>query len=82
MLPSQRALERISRRLGGPRVLALPLLRGLAVLAGLVWVLLAPSEHAGWRPVDGILRLKTTERKGRGAPSIETYEGSVGVLLT
>jgi PAS domain S-box-containing protein len=44
-------LDRVARRIGGPRVLALPLLRWLAVMAGLVWILLAPPAHAGWRPV-------------------------------
>ena len=47
-------LERVSRRLGGPRVLALPLLRALAVLAAFVWILLAPPEYRdGWHPVHG-----------------------------
>ena len=32
-------------------MLALPLLRWLAVLAGLVWILLEPPEYRGWRPV-------------------------------
>jgi PAS domain S-box-containing protein len=48
-------LDRVARRVGGPRVLALPLLRWLAVMAGLVWILLAPHEHAGWRPVHGAM---------------------------
>jgi PAS domain S-box-containing protein len=37
-------ITRFSRRLGGPRVLALPLLRALALLSGWTWILLAPSE--------------------------------------
>jgi len=37
--------------MGGSRVLALPLLRLLAVLAGLVWVLLAPEAHRRWAGV-------------------------------
>ncbi len=41
-------LDRTARRIGGHRVLALPLLRTLAVLAGAVWVVLAPRETAGW----------------------------------
>jgi PAS domain S-box-containing protein len=44
-------LDRVASRVGGPRVLALPLLRWLAVLAGLLWILLAPREYVGWRPV-------------------------------
>jgi len=48
-------LDRVARRIGGPRVLALPLLRWLAVMAGLVWILLAPSAHEGWRPVRGAM---------------------------
>ena len=48
-------MERIARRFGGPRVLALPLLRLLAIVAGLVWVLLAPEAHHGWAAVHTIL---------------------------
>lgn len=48
-------LERFARRIGGTRTLALPLLRALAVLAGAVWVLLAPSGYRGWGPVHTIL---------------------------
>ena len=45
-------IDKAVHRIGGPRVLALPLLRWLAVMAGLVWILLAPPpEYAGWRPV-------------------------------
>ena len=36
-------------------MLALPLLRWLAVLAGLIWILLAPPEYAGWHAVHGAL---------------------------
>jgi PAS domain S-box-containing protein len=43
-------VERIARRLGGPRILALPLLRLLAILAGLAWVLLAASEPLARSP--------------------------------
>lgn len=39
-------LDPLARRLGGTRVLALPLLRILAVLAGFVWVAMAPSFAA------------------------------------
>jgi len=44
-------IDKVARRLGGPRVLALPLLRWLAVMAGLVWILLAPPEYSGWHAV-------------------------------
>ncbi len=44
-------LEWLARRVGGTRTLALPLLRTLAVLAGVVWVLLAPAGYRGWSPV-------------------------------
>ena len=52
-------LERVARRIGGPRVLALPLLRTLAVLAGFVRVVLAPAETPARRglqvlPVDSL----------------------------
>jgi PAS domain S-box-containing protein len=40
--------EQVARHLGGPRVLALPLLRTLAVLAGFVWLLLTPGTSVGW----------------------------------
>jgi len=43
-------LDRVARRIGGPRVLAFPVLRSLAVMAGLIWILLAPAEPSGWRP--------------------------------
>ena len=36
-------------------MLALPLLRTLAVLAGFVWVLLAPADVRGWGPVQRVL---------------------------
>ncbi len=41
-------LEQLARRIGGSRVLALPLLRALAVLASFVWLLLTPAASAGW----------------------------------
>jgi two-component system NtrC family sensor kinase len=41
-------LQRLSRRLGGPRLLALPFLRGLAVIAGFVWLALTPTDFVGW----------------------------------
>jgi PAS domain S-box-containing protein len=45
-------LERIARRAGGTRVLALPLIRVLAVISGYVWVALKPEAYAGWDAVD------------------------------
>jgi hypothetical protein len=44
-------VDRAARRIGGPRMLALPLLRWLAVMAGLVWILLALPAHEGWHAV-------------------------------
>jgi PAS domain S-box-containing protein len=41
-------LERLAHRLGGPRVMALPLLRALAVVAGLTWVGVAPRSLPTW----------------------------------
>ncbi|HXJ79530.1 MAG TPA: ATP-binding protein [Candidatus Methylomirabilis sp.] len=55
MARAQLWLEKAAQRIGGPRVLALPLLRALAVLAGFVWVLLAPSESRGWEPAQSVL---------------------------
>ncbi|MBI4563054.1 MAG: PAS domain-containing protein [Candidatus Rokubacteria bacterium] len=37
-------IRRIARHLGGVRFLALPFLRALAIIAGVVWVALAPAE--------------------------------------
>jgi PAS domain S-box-containing protein len=45
-------LEQFSRRIGGTRVLALPLIRVLAVASGYIWVLLAPGEYRGWTRLD------------------------------
>ena len=44
-------IDHLARRIGGPRMLALPLLRWLAVLAGFAWILLAPPEYTGWYAV-------------------------------
>ncbi len=41
-------LQQLSRRIGGPRFLALPFLRGLAVVAGFVWLALTPTDFVGW----------------------------------
>ena len=38
--------NRIAAHLGGVRFLALPLLRALAIIAGVVWVALAPAGFA------------------------------------
>jgi PAS domain S-box-containing protein len=38
-------VDRLAHRLGGARMLALPLLRTLAVVAALVWLALAPPEY-------------------------------------
>jgi PAS domain S-box-containing protein len=45
-------LERFARRVGGTRVLALPMIRVLAVASGYVWILLAPEEYRGWTALD------------------------------
>jgi PAS domain S-box-containing protein len=44
----QRAVERVAQHVGGTRVLALPLLRALAVVGGATWVALAPPDMPGW----------------------------------
>lgn len=41
-------LQRLSRRVGGPRFLALPFLRGLAIVAAAVWLALTPTDFVGW----------------------------------
>jgi PAS domain S-box-containing protein len=41
----------LAHRVGGPRVLALPMLRFLAILSGWVWILLTPRA-AGWDLLD------------------------------
>jgi PAS domain S-box-containing protein len=48
-------LERLARHVGGTRTLALPLLRTLAVLAGVAWVLLSPAGSSGWGRVHSVL---------------------------
>jgi C4-dicarboxylate-specific signal transduction histidine kinase len=45
MLEPIRGSHRFARRTGGPRVLALPLLRALARLAAVSWVVLAPAQY-------------------------------------
>jgi PAS domain S-box-containing protein len=44
-------VERLARRIGGVRVMALPLIRTLAVLSGWTWALLTP----GWTGVDTVM---------------------------
>jgi PAS domain S-box-containing protein len=45
-MPDARAvIDRLARRVGGPRVLALPLLRTLALLVAVAWVALAPADQ-------------------------------------
>ena len=41
-------LQRLSRHVGGPRFLALPFLRGLALMAAVVWLALTPTDFVGW----------------------------------
>src|SRR6266508_4340119 len=48
-------LEQVARRFGGTRMLALPLLRTLSVLAGFVWALLVPAGYRTWGPVQNVL---------------------------
>jgi PAS domain S-box-containing protein len=55
MARGQIRLGQVARRLGGTRVLALPLLRILAILAGVVWVALAPTSYRRWGGVHGAL---------------------------
>ncbi|HET9491072.1 MAG TPA: ATP-binding protein [Methylomirabilota bacterium] len=50
MLRLEHLIERAARHLGGPRVLALPFLRALAVISGYVWLFLAP-DYQGWHAV-------------------------------
>ncbi len=47
----RRTLDRLATHVGGARVLALPLLRTLAVLAAAAWVLLAPDEYQRSNPL-------------------------------
>ena len=45
MLDARVVIDRLARRIGGPRVLALPLLRTLALLVAVAWVALAPADQ-------------------------------------
>jgi PAS domain S-box-containing protein len=45
MLDARAVIDRLARRVGGSRVLALPLLRTLALLVAVAWVGLAPVEQ-------------------------------------
>jgi PAS domain S-box-containing protein len=49
-----RLFHHIATRVGGTRVLALPLIRVLAIVAGFTWVLLAP-QAPGWTPVAAVM---------------------------
>jgi len=49
MVDLTRIFQRIAIRVGGPRVLALPLLRTLAVLAAVTWILLVPGPFFAHR---------------------------------
>jgi PAS domain S-box-containing protein len=42
-------LEPLARGFGGPRVLALPMMRVLATALGIAWVALTPRSAAGWQ---------------------------------
>jgi PAS domain S-box-containing protein len=46
-----RLFDRLARRVGGARVLALPLIRTLALLAAVVWLVLAPREYRQSAPL-------------------------------
>ena len=45
MIDARAMIDRLARRIGGPRVLALPLLRALALLVAVAWVALAPADQ-------------------------------------
>src|SRR5262245_410195 len=45
MLDARAPIDRLARHIGGPRVLALPLLRTLALLVAIAWVVLAPADE-------------------------------------
>jgi len=45
MLDARAPIDRLARHIGGPRVLALPLLRTLALLVAVAWVALAPADQ-------------------------------------
>src|SRR5262245_38054449 len=45
MLDARTVIDRLARRIGGPRVLALPLMRTLALLVAVAWVALAPADQ-------------------------------------
>ncbi|MGH7392397.1 MAG: two-component system sensor histidine kinase NtrB [Candidatus Rokuibacteriota bacterium] len=50
-----RALERVARRVGGLRVLALPFIRALAVVCGCVWVALSSRAQPGFDTLDATM---------------------------
>jgi hypothetical protein len=45
MFELSRLIDQLARRIGGARVLALPLLRTLALLTAAAWLALAPGEY-------------------------------------
>ncbi len=51
MVELSRAFDLVARRVGGARVLALPLIRTLALLAAVVWLVLAPREYRRSAPL-------------------------------
>jgi PAS domain S-box-containing protein len=55
MSRTQLWLDEVARRIGGSRVLALGLLRVLAVLAGFMWMILAPTGDRAAGPVRDVL---------------------------
>jgi PAS domain S-box-containing protein len=45
----------VAARIGGPRVLALPLIRAMALVAGYAWIWLARDSTRRWDAVDGTM---------------------------
>src|SRR3972149_1227809 len=78
-------LERLGRHVGGTRVLALPLLRALAVIAGVTWVLLTPQSHPRWgglvATVGAFLAYSLTLELGLGLKPGFVLRLNVAVLL-
>jgi nucleotide-binding universal stress UspA family protein len=86
MLDARAVVDRLARRVGGPRVLALPLLRTLALLVAVAWVALAPADQRSPALVLAVagfllaaaaselrakgLRLTTTVRRGEPVDEI------------
>ncbi|HEV8641953.1 MAG TPA: ATP-binding protein [Methylomirabilota bacterium] len=51
-MPIGLLIQRVAQRVGGTRVVALPLIRVLAIVSGYAWVLLAPRPVPEWTAVD------------------------------